>query len=85
MSDHLKVARRVLDIETKALQQLSASLSDSFVDTVERLKSITGRIILVGVGKSGHVARKIAATLSSPQAVPPFMSTPRKPAMAIWA
>ncbi len=65
MSKHIKAARRVLDIETKALQTLSDNLSDDFGDVVEALKTLSGRIVLTGVGKSGHVARKIAATLSS--------------------
>lgn len=65
MSNHLDVARRVLNIETQALEALSASLSDDFSSVVELLKPIKGRIILAGVGKSGHVARKIAATLAS--------------------
>ncbi len=65
MSKHIKAARRVLDIETNALQTLSDNLSDDFGDVVEALKTLSGRIVLTGVGKSGHVARKIAATLSS--------------------
>ncbi len=65
MSDHIKAARRVLKIETQALETLSANLSDDFSTVVETLKTLSGRIVLTGVGKSGHVARKIAATLSS--------------------
>jgi len=65
MSDHIKAARRVLEIETKALETLSANLSDDFSTVIETLSALTGRIVLTGVGKSGHVARKIAATLSS--------------------
>jgi len=65
MSDHIKAARRVLDIETRALMTLSDNLSDGFHQVVETLKTLKGRIVLTGVGKSGHVARKIAATLAS--------------------
>jgi len=65
MSDHIKAARRVLEIETKALETLSANLSDDFSTVIETLSALSGRIVLTGVGKSGHVARKIAATLSS--------------------
>lgn len=65
MSQHITVARRVLATEIAALEVLSAQLGEAFSKIVERLKTINGRIILVGVGKSGHVARKIAATLAS--------------------
>jgi arabinose-5-phosphate isomerase len=65
MNDHVKVARRVLKIETEALAQLSDNLPEDFGPVVERLSRLTGRIILAGVGKSGHVARKIAATMAS--------------------
>ena len=65
MSEHIKAARRVLDIEAQALQTLSNTLSDGFHDVVETLKTLTGRVVLTGVGKSGHVARKIAATMAS--------------------
>lgn len=65
MSAHIKAARRVLKIEADALWALSQGLSDSFDQVVELLKRLEGRIILAGVGKSGHVARKIAATMAS--------------------
>ncbi len=65
MNDHIKAARRVLHIETQALITLSDNLSEGFSDVVETLKALKGRIVLTGVGKSGHVARKIAATLAS--------------------
>ncbi len=65
MSTHIKAAQRVLAIETKALKELSDSLSGEFGAVIELLRDLKGRIILTGVGKSGHVARKIAATLAS--------------------
>ena len=65
MSDHIKVAQRVLEIEADALKRLSGNLTDDFSKVVDRLAALKGRIILAGVGKSGHVARKIAATLAS--------------------
>jgi arabinose-5-phosphate isomerase len=61
----LGVARRVLSIEADALSTLAASLGSDFVRCVEILLATEGRVICVGVGKSGHIARKIAATLSS--------------------
>lgn len=63
--DALRVARRVIEIETEGLHALSAALGDQFNSAVERLVAITGRIILTGIGKSGHVGRKVASTLAS--------------------
>ncbi len=61
----LAVARRVLCAEIAGLQSLAATLGDSFAAAVERCAAVHGRIIVTGVGKSGHVARKTAATLAS--------------------
>ena len=57
--------RRVIAIETAALQSLEASLAEEFAEAVRICHAATGRIVLTGVGKSGHVARKISATLAS--------------------
>lgn len=65
MSTHSAVGRRVLETEIAALQEMSTSLGDAFSAVVNVLHGIEGRIVLAGVGKSGHVARKIAATLAS--------------------
>ncbi len=64
-ADIIAVGRRVLAQESQALEALSASLGEAFVKAVETLFDAKGRIILTGVGKSGHVARKIAATMAS--------------------
>ncbi|MEO3427610.1 KpsF/GutQ family sugar-phosphate isomerase [Pelagibius sp. CAU 1746] len=61
----LAVARRVLEVEAKALMTLAAGLDGGFVEAVARLAKVEGRVIVTGMGKSGHVARKIAATLAS--------------------
>lgn len=61
----LDTARRVIRIEAEALGQLEASLDDSFTRAVELLIAASGRVIVCGMGKSGHIARKIAATLAS--------------------
>jgi arabinose-5-phosphate isomerase len=58
-------ARRVIGIEADALHALAATLDTAFVRAVETLLAVEGRVILSGMGKSGHVARKIAATLAS--------------------
>lgn len=65
MNLYRDIAKRVLQIEANALLQMSDELTQEFDSIIETLQKIKGRIILVGVGKSGHVARKIAATLSS--------------------
>ena len=61
----LDTARRVIRIETEALASLEAGLDDSFSNAVELMLKATGRVIVSGMGKSGHIARKIAATLAS--------------------
>jgi len=61
----LDAARRVIGIEADALAQLGAGLDDSFAEAVELMLAVQGRVIIVGMGKSGHIARKIAATLAS--------------------
>lgn len=59
------VGQRVLAAEAQALVQLSDTLGATFVTAVETLFAAKGRIVCTGIGKSGHVARKIAATLAS--------------------
>ena len=61
----LSTARRVIDTETKALVLLSAGLDESFAAAVQMLLDAKGRVIVLGMGKSGHIARKIAATFAS--------------------
>jgi arabinose-5-phosphate isomerase len=58
-------ARRVLETEAAALATLAAALDGRFGDALDRLAAVTGRIVVTGMGKSGHVGRKIAATLAS--------------------
>jgi arabinose-5-phosphate isomerase len=61
----LDVARQVLALESEALTALAASLDDRFAQAVSLLAGASGRVVVSGMGKSGHVARKIAATLAS--------------------
>src|SRR5258708_263502 len=61
----LATAKRVLTTEGNALLELSAFLNRSFEDAIEMIFAAEGRVIVTGMGKSGHVARKIAATLAS--------------------
>ncbi len=61
----LGVARRVLATEAAGLAALAESLDRSFEDAVAVLAGTTGRVVVSGMGKSGHVGRKIAATFAS--------------------
>lgn len=61
----LDTARRVLALESEALTALAASLDERFAQAVSVLAGTTGRVVVSGMGKSGHVARKIAATFAS--------------------
>jgi arabinose-5-phosphate isomerase len=63
--DAIAVGRRVLAAEAEALQAQAAGLDDAFAQAVDLLFAAKGRIICTGMGKSGHVARKIAATFAS--------------------
>jgi arabinose-5-phosphate isomerase len=68
MDDHtrlLTTARRVITEEAAALTALSASLGDSFAEAVNLILTAKGRVIVTGMGKSGHIGRKIAATFAS--------------------
>jgi arabinose-5-phosphate isomerase len=61
----LEAARRVLSAEAEALTKLAGSLDAHFVRALDVLAGASGRVIVTGMGKSGHIARKIAATLAS--------------------
>ena len=61
----LATARRVITREAEALAMLSGGLGDSFAQAVDVILAAKGRVIVSGMGKSGHIARKIAATFAS--------------------
>ena len=63
--DYKKIAKNVIDLEIKALTRLKRSISNSFNDAVEAITKCQSKVILCGVGKSGLIAAKISATLSS--------------------
>lgn len=64
-TDALKLATKVLTIEAEAILALIPRLDGDFTRAVELILSCRGRVIVTGIGKTGHVARKIAATLAS--------------------
>ncbi len=61
----LESAKRVLNTEAEALLALSAGLGEALISTLDMLADVSGRVVVTGMGKSGHVGRKIAATLAS--------------------
>lgn len=73
-SDHLgklspdqcvTLGRQVLDIESRAITAMAERLDETFAHAVGIVLACTGRVVVSGIGKSGHVARKIASTLAS--------------------
>lgn len=58
-------ARNVFDIEIEALKIIRDSLDEKFYEVVETIHNCTGKVVVTGMGKSGHIGRKIAATMSS--------------------
>lgn len=63
--DAIAIAREVLEIEAQAITDLVAKLDQPFVLAVELILNSSGRVVVSGIGKSGHIARKIASTMSS--------------------
>ncbi len=63
--DYLKIAKNVIDLEITALKKLKKSINNSFNEAVNAIVKCQSKVILCGVGKSGLIASKIAATLSS--------------------
>lgn len=61
----LQEARRVLDSELHGLQGLKESLNGEFIEAINILETTPGRVVITGMGKSGHIGRKIASTLAS--------------------
>ncbi|WP_170565083.1 KpsF/GutQ family sugar-phosphate isomerase [Ruegeria atlantica] len=61
----LRTARQVITDEARALDVLAESLDDQFAEAVQMILQAPGRIIISGIGKSGHIGHKIAATLAS--------------------
>jgi arabinose-5-phosphate isomerase len=61
----LDMAREVLEIEAQAISDLISRLDERFAHAVDLIRSCRGRVVVSGIGKSGHIARKIASTLAS--------------------
>lgn len=65
MHDYLKIANRVIDTEILGLEGIKSNFNESFIKLIDIILNIKGRVVLSGMGKSGHIASKISATLSS--------------------
>jgi arabinose-5-phosphate isomerase len=63
--DLITKAKKVIDIEIEGLQRLKSRLNHHFESACEKLLACKGRVVVTGIGKSGHIASKIAATLAS--------------------
>ena len=64
-TDAKAAGRRVVRMEAEALAEVERRIGDGFVAAVDLIAASKGRVIVAGIGKSGHIARKIAATLTS--------------------
>ena len=65
MNETLELAKQVFEIEIESLKQVEDSLNESFVKAVDIILNAQGRVVVTGMGKSGHIGAKIAATLAS--------------------
>ena len=63
--DHLDIAKNVFEIESKQIKNLSNLINDDFSKSIEAILNCKGKVIVSGMGKSGIVGKKIAATLAS--------------------
>lgn len=72
---HIVIAREVIRNEARALEEAAAAIGTDFVDAVEAMARCPGQIVCCGVGKSGHVAAKIASMLSSTGTPSSFLSS----------
>ena len=86
MKDYLKIAKKCLADEASAIMGLIPQLDGSFEGSVRLILECKGKVIVTGVGKSGHIGAKIAATLSSTVVVdsmlrvtPPFLKLSKNP------
>ena len=79
----IESAKRTIAIERQAVEQLEQRIDDSFSKAVDLLASVDGRVIVSGMGKSGHIGNKIAATLAVPVRQHSLCIQP-KLVMAIW-
>ncbi len=78
----IEIAKSVIQTETDSILKLKDRIDNNFVKACQLLVSCKGKVIVIGMGKSGHIGRKIAATLAS-TGTPLFLSTLVRPATEI--
>ncbi len=74
INNYLKSGRRTIRIESKGLEKLAKTLSADFNIVCDKLFKTKGKIITLGIGKSGHIAKKVSATLSSTGSASSFIN-----------
>ncbi|GCD77347.1 arabinose-5-phosphate isomerase [Thermaurantimonas aggregans] len=65
MNDFIQAAVRTIEIEARSILELRESITESFSNAAKAILNTTGKVIVSGIGKSGHIGKKIAATLAS--------------------
>ena len=63
--DYVAAGKKAIAIEASAVAELQKTIDESFAQVCELIRATTGKLVLMGIGKSGHIARKIAATFAS--------------------
>lgn len=79
----IELAKRTLRIESEALATMADAIDEELFSAVECIYASAGKLIVTGMGKSGHVGRKIAATLSS-TGTPSLFCIRQRLVMVIW-
>ena len=79
--DFQQAGKEVLAIEREGLAELDQYINQNFTLACEKIFSCPGKVVVMGMGKSGHIGRKMAATPAPPH----FSCIQAKPHMAIWA
>ena len=80
----IESAQRTIDMELNAVGELNQRIGKDFIVACEVILACKGRVVVTGMGKSGHIGNKIAATLAS-TGTPAFLYIPVKLVMGIWA
>ena len=79
----IKVGKEVIKLESIALSKLSKSLNKNFIEVVELISKQNGKLIISGIGKSGNIAAKIAASFTS-TGIPAIYLNPVDASHGIW-
>ena len=81
--DYKQIAKETLEIEAKTLLKASENICDDFKDAVELILNCKGKLVVSGVGKSGLIGAKMAATFAS-TGTPSFFLHPTEALHVIW-